>query len=78
LAGVTAAVETCEKLDRRVGARVEQGAEILLRGVSEKTLASLRNSAEYRSAYSQYVQLFASIDAGDLARLCAGAAAYPK
>jgi hypothetical protein len=78
LAGIKAAVETCEKLDRRVGARVEQAAEILLRGVSEKNQASLQRSADFQAAYSQYTQLFASMGTGELAVLCAESAAKPK
>ena len=74
LAGVAAAMEACARVDKRVGARVEEAAESLLRAVSETARTTLRHSADYRSAYSQYVQVFGSLAPDDLARLCADAA----
>jgi hypothetical protein len=78
LAGITAAVEACEKVDKGVGARVEEAGESLLRGTSRETQATLRKASDYRSAYSQYVQAFGSLGRDALVRLCADAAARPS
>ncbi|TMH72340.1 MAG: hypothetical protein E6H52_18485 [Betaproteobacteria bacterium] len=73
LAGITAAVEACTQLDQQVGAKVKTQAGGMLAGLSDKTLAGLRQGAGYNAAYSQYVSSFASLDKSQLAQLCTAA-----
>jgi len=72
LLGVTESVlNYCGSRDPTAAARLRQRIKELVQGASEKQLAEVRNSDEYRKAYDSVVDFAAKVDEHNVKRFCA-------
>src|SRR5215472_5035824 len=63
-------VSYCRSVDPASAAKVQQVIKLLEQGASEKQLAEVRNSDEYRNAHTSLAEFTAKIDPHNAAKFC--------
>jgi hypothetical protein len=65
-----ATLDFCTQVDPRNADRYQAQIKILAQGASEKALAKVRKSDEYKQAYDSTTEMFAGIKQRDAVRTC--------